>query len=249
MTDSPLGVTVRRARTSDIPRIKHLVDTYAGKILLEKNLVTLYESVQEFWVAERAGEVVGCGALHVLWADLGEVRTVAVDPTVKGQGVGHAIVGRLLEVARELELQRLFVLTFETEFFGRHGFFLQSAHLPEYLFQGSLGFVGIHFGGHIKVPVVHHGVEGGINIVGVAAFFPDIQHEARAEIAAQDGIEDVHAIVVRVFFIKHSAADFDGCLQRAWVGDMLAGGVWQGVVPGKNRFLAACRRLAEGLVQ
>ncbi|WP_328363938.1 amino-acid N-acetyltransferase [Mycobacterium sp. NBC_00419] len=117
-----MGVVVRRARTSDVPDIKRLVDTYAGKILLEKNLVTLYEAVQEFWVAELGGEVVGCGALHVLWADLGEVRTVAVDPKVKGTGVGHAIVLRLLEVARELELQRLFVLTFETEFFGRHGF-------------------------------------------------------------------------------------------------------------------------------
>ena len=113
---------VRRARTSDVPEIKRLVDTYAGKILLEKNLVTLYESVQEFWVAERDDEVVGCGALHVLWADLGEVRTVAVDPTVKGRGVGHAIVDRLLDEARELQLERLFVLTFETEFFGRHGF-------------------------------------------------------------------------------------------------------------------------------
>ena len=73
-------------------------------------------------VAERGGTVIGCGALHVLWADLGEVRTVAVDPTVRGEGVGHAIVDRLLAVARELELERLFVLTFETEFFGRHGF-------------------------------------------------------------------------------------------------------------------------------
>ncbi|WP_232374721.1 amino-acid N-acetyltransferase [Mycolicibacterium mengxianglii] len=116
------GVTVRRARTSDVPAIKSLVDTYAGKILLEKNLVTLYESVQEFWVAERDGTVVGCGALHVLWSDLGEVRTVAVDPSVKGRGVGHRIVEQLLDVARELQLQRLFVLTFETEFFGRHGF-------------------------------------------------------------------------------------------------------------------------------
>ena len=115
-------VVVRRARTSDVPEIKRLVDTYAGKILLEKNLVTLYEAVQEFWVAERDGEVVGCGALHVLWADLGEVRTVAVDPTVKGRGVGHAIVDRLLDEARELQLERLFVLTFETDFFGRHGF-------------------------------------------------------------------------------------------------------------------------------
>jgi amino-acid N-acetyltransferase len=113
---------VRRARTSDVPAIKRLVDTYAGKILLEKNLVTLYEAVQEFWVAEIDGEIIGCGALHVLWADLGEVRTVAVDPKVKGDGIGHAIVDRLLEVARDLQLQRLFVLTFETEFFGRHGF-------------------------------------------------------------------------------------------------------------------------------
>ncbi len=116
------AVQVRRARTPDIPAIKRLVDIYAGKILLEKNLVTLYESVQEFWVAELDGAVVGCGALHVLWADLGEVRTVAVDPSVKGHGVGHAIVSRLLQVARDLELQRLFVLTFETDFFSRHGF-------------------------------------------------------------------------------------------------------------------------------
>lgn len=118
----PTPAIVRRARTSDVPAIKRLVDTYAGRILLEKNLVTLYEAVQEFWVAELDGRIVGCGALHVLWSDLGEVRTVAVDPSVKGRGIGHAIVSRLLEVARELELERLFVLTFETDFFGRHGF-------------------------------------------------------------------------------------------------------------------------------
>jgi amino-acid N-acetyltransferase len=113
---------IRRARTSDVPAIKRLVDTYAGKILLEKNLVTLYE----FWVAEQVGkegrEVIGCGALHVLWSDLGEVRTVAVTPELTSQGIGHAIVDKLLDVARELQLQRLFVLTFETEFFGKHGF-------------------------------------------------------------------------------------------------------------------------------
>lgn len=121
--ESPTGTAVvRRARTSDVTEIKRLVDLYAGKILLEKNLVTLYESVQEFWVAELDGRVVGCGALHVLWSDLGEVRTVAVDPAVTGRGVGHAIVDRLVAVARELELQRLFVLTFETRFFQRHGF-------------------------------------------------------------------------------------------------------------------------------
>ncbi|CAM5714953.1 Amino-acid acetyltransferase [Mycolicibacterium aubagnense] len=73
-------------------------------------------------MAELEGEIVGCGALHVLWADLGEVRTVAAHPKVRGMGVGHAVVAQLLDVARELELQRVFVLTFETVFFSRHGF-------------------------------------------------------------------------------------------------------------------------------
>ncbi|WP_405177335.1 amino-acid N-acetyltransferase [Nocardia sp. NBC_01377] len=118
----PVIPVVRRARTSDIPDIKRLVDVYAGRILLEKSLVTLYEAVQEFWIAELAGRIVGCGALHVLWADLGEVRTVAVHPDVKGHGVGRLIVERLITVARELELSRLFVLTFEVDFFSRHGF-------------------------------------------------------------------------------------------------------------------------------
>ncbi len=116
------ATVVRRARTSDVPTIKRLVDVYAGRILLEKSLVTLYEAVQEFWVAEQNGTVVGCGALHVMWADLGEVRTVAVDPVVKGHGVGHLIVSRLIDVARELHLERVFVLTFEVEFFSRLGF-------------------------------------------------------------------------------------------------------------------------------
>jgi amino-acid N-acetyltransferase len=118
----PDGLKVRRARTSDVPAVKALVDIYAGRILLEKNLVTLYEAVQEFWVAEIDGEIVGCGALHVLWSDLGEVRTVAVHPKVRGKGVGHAVVEQLLDVARDLHLSRIFVLTFEVDFFGGHGF-------------------------------------------------------------------------------------------------------------------------------
>ena len=113
---------MRRARTADVTMIKSLVDGYAGRVLLAKEIVTLYESVQEFLVAELEGEVVGCGALHVLWADLGEIRTVAVHPRAVGRGVGHAIVAGLIDNARELGLARLFVLTFEKHFFGVHGF-------------------------------------------------------------------------------------------------------------------------------
>jgi amino-acid N-acetyltransferase len=116
------GLLVRRARIADVRAIKALVDHYAGKVLLTKQLVTLYESVQEFWVAELDGKVVGCGALHVLWEDLAEIRTVAVDPLAAGRGIGHAIVDQLVALARELGLARIFVLTFETRFFSRHGF-------------------------------------------------------------------------------------------------------------------------------
>lgn len=66
--------------------------------------------------------VVGCGALHVLWEDLAEVRTVAVDPALRGFGVGHRIVSALLDTARELGVSRVFCLTFETGFFAAHGF-------------------------------------------------------------------------------------------------------------------------------
>ena len=117
-----IKVTVRRARVADVRKIKDLVDCYAGAVLLAKQLVTLYEDVQEFWVAERDGEVVGCGALHVLWEDLAEIRTLAVHPDAVSHGVGHALVEGLIEQGRSLGLRRLFVLTFEDRFFSRYGF-------------------------------------------------------------------------------------------------------------------------------
>ncbi|KAB1640809.1 amino-acid N-acetyltransferase [Gulosibacter chungangensis] len=116
--------TIRPARTPDVVGIQELIQPMVDEnILLGKGLVVLYEAVQEFVVAETPdGDLVGCGALHVLWRDLGEVRTIASSPKVRGQGVGHAMLDRLMVDARGLGLERLFCLTFETEFFGRHGF-------------------------------------------------------------------------------------------------------------------------------
>jgi len=82
----------------------------------------LYEDVQEFTVAVEGDVVVGCGALHVLWEDLAEVRTVAVLDRLKGSGVGHKILEVIIERARMVGVERIFCLTFETQFFGRHGF-------------------------------------------------------------------------------------------------------------------------------
>ena len=105
-----------------MPELRRLVDAYVSEgILLDKALVTLYEDVQEFWVAERDADtrVIGCGALHVMWEDLAEVRTLAVDPAARGIGVGHRLLDKLLETARWLGVRRVFCLTFEVDFFGK----------------------------------------------------------------------------------------------------------------------------------
>lgn len=118
-----MTVELRPARTSDVALIRRLIDTFAPKgILLDKPMVTLYEDVQEFVVAQVDGVAVGCGALHVLWSDLAEVRTLAVDPLCQHSGVGHAVLTALLERARAVGVDRVFCLTFEVDFFAAHGF-------------------------------------------------------------------------------------------------------------------------------
>lgn len=118
-------VTVRPALPADVRAIRALVEPYAEqRILLAKEMVGYYEAVQEFLVADAgpAGPVVGCGALHVMWDDLAEIRTLAVSPEYRGLRVGHAMVEALVARARDLGLRRVFCLTFEVEFFLKHGF-------------------------------------------------------------------------------------------------------------------------------
>jgi amino-acid N-acetyltransferase len=116
--------TVRPARTADVRAIEALVEPLVQRrILLGKERVVFYEAVQEFRVVEDdAGNLIGCGALHVMWEDLGEVRTLAVTDEWLHRGVGHAILTDIERAARDLGLTRLFCLTFETSFFERHGF-------------------------------------------------------------------------------------------------------------------------------
>jgi len=118
-----MTIEIRPARTGDVKQIRALIDTYAvpGR-MLGKETVTLYESVQEFTVAVKGDRVVGCGALHVLWEDLAEVRTVAVSPDHQRQGIGHKILDSIVARAKSVGVERIFCLTFETEFFGSHGF-------------------------------------------------------------------------------------------------------------------------------
>lgn len=117
---------IRPATPKDVPAIRALVAPYADKrILIAKEAVNYYESVQEFVVAcdpLDPTQVFGCGALHIMWAELAEIRTLAVSKDHLGMGIGHAIVEELLTRAKNFELKHVFCLTFETKFFERHGF-------------------------------------------------------------------------------------------------------------------------------
>ncbi len=118
-----VSFTVRPARSADILGIHQLLAPLVERrILLGKDLAVLYGAVQEFVVAESDGQLIGCGALHVMWEDLGEVRTLIVRDDWLRHGVGREIVAQLEIRARELGLTRLFCLTFEVEFFTRRGF-------------------------------------------------------------------------------------------------------------------------------
>lgn len=118
-----MNLSIRPALPSDVRVIRSLVEPYAERrILLAKELVGYFEAVQEFVVAESDGVVVGCGALHVMWDDLAEIRTLAVAPEHLGQGIGHRLVTALVGRAQAFGLQRVFCLTFEVDFFTRQGF-------------------------------------------------------------------------------------------------------------------------------
>jgi amino-acid N-acetyltransferase len=114
---------VRRARAGDVRAIRALVEPLTeARVLVAKEAVAYYEGLQEFRVAECGGELAGCGALHVMWEDLAEVRTLAVADAFRGRGVGTSLLEALLDEAREIGVERVFCLTFEVGFFTRHGF-------------------------------------------------------------------------------------------------------------------------------
>ncbi len=116
-------ITIRAARTTDVREIRTLIDSYSTDgSLLSKATVTIFEDIQEFLVASDGERVIGCGALHVMWEDLAEVRTLAVVPDRAHEGIGSQLLEQLLERASLLGTRRVFCLTFRKDFFEHHGF-------------------------------------------------------------------------------------------------------------------------------
>ncbi|MGI5901383.1 MAG: N-acetyltransferase [Desulfitobacteriia bacterium] len=116
-------VNYRYARLSDVEEILELINSFAAKgIMLPRSRSSLYESIREFVVAISQGKIIGTGSLHIVWNDLAEIRTLAIDERYQGQGVGRKIVEILLEEAVELQCPRVFTLTYQVDFFQRLGF-------------------------------------------------------------------------------------------------------------------------------
>lgn len=124
----PNGLIIRRARTADVAAISELIAPLVEeRILLGKEKVNLFENLHEFWLvadphAEGGERLAGCAAMHVIWEDLAEARTVATSPDYRRRGVGRALIEQIVADARLIGVGRIFCLTFETEFFGAMGF-------------------------------------------------------------------------------------------------------------------------------
>jgi amino-acid N-acetyltransferase len=114
---------IRPASIYDVPRIQEIINSHAelGRMLF-KSLAQLYERIRDFAVYELDGEIVGCVALSVIWADLSEVRSLAVDENFRGRGIGSRLVGWAVEEARRLQIRRIMALTYEPNFFAKSGF-------------------------------------------------------------------------------------------------------------------------------
>ena len=114
---------LRNATVHDVPRIREIINSHAelGKMLF-KSYQQLYENLRDFAVYEENGVVTGCVALTVIWADMAEVRSLAVDAACQGRGIGRRLVQWTLEEARRLHIRKIMSLTYEPEFFGKLGF-------------------------------------------------------------------------------------------------------------------------------
>ena len=116
-------VMIRPATVHDVPRISEIINSHAelGKMLF-KSYAQLYEDLRDFAVYEKDGKVVACTALAIIWADLTEVRSLAVDDAYRGQGIGRRLVEWCVDEARRMQIRRLMSLTYEQTFFEKLGF-------------------------------------------------------------------------------------------------------------------------------
>jgi amino-acid N-acetyltransferase len=138
-------IIIRKAIVGDVPSISETINVHAPKgIMLPRPISQIYDNVRDYHVIEYNGEIIGCGALHVTWSDLAEIRALSIKEEYIGKGYGRRIVERLLDEAKELEVEKVFVLTYQDKFFGVMGFHeIDKAELPHKIWSECVNC--IHF--------------------------------------------------------------------------------------------------------
>ncbi|ABQ25903.1 N-acetyltransferase [Geotalea uraniireducens] len=123
---------LRKAQISDVKDIQKLLTFFASRgDMLSRSLSELYEAIRDFYIVEEEGRLVGTAALHIVWEDLAEVRSVAVAEDAGKKGIGTQVVQACIDEAKELGLKRVFCLTYKPNFFARFGFrIVDKSELP-----------------------------------------------------------------------------------------------------------------------
>lgn len=145
---------IRKATILDVQALRSLINSYAqeGK-MLSRSLSELYENIRDFSVAETEGEIIGCCALHSVWEDLAEVKSLAVIKNWTGQGIGKKLLEAALAQVSSLNIRRVFVLTYEPEFFKKQGFrIIDKSELPHKVWSECIKCV--HFPDCNEVPLI-----------------------------------------------------------------------------------------------
>ena len=115
-------IKVEKAKISDVPRMHKLINTFATRgEMLARPLSEIYENIRDFVVVREGKRIIGCAALHVMWSDLAEIKSVAVDEELQKQGVGNVLVDACITEARELGIATVFCLTYKPKFFNKLG--------------------------------------------------------------------------------------------------------------------------------
>jgi amino-acid N-acetyltransferase len=114
---------IRKATVIDVKSIHQLINRYAKKdLMLPRSLSEIYENLRDYWIFEEKGKVSGCGALHICWENLAEIKSLAVLENKQRQGIGRKIVEVCIQEAREFKIKQVFALTFQPRFFKKCGF-------------------------------------------------------------------------------------------------------------------------------
>jgi len=132
---------IRKARMGDVKAIQKLIAEYARKgDMLPRSLSEIYENLRDYFVYLQNGEeVIGSAAIHIMWEDLAEVRSLAVRDGHKSKGVGTKLVEACISEAIVLGIKRVFALTYKPEFFEKLGFFpVEKSDLPQKIWTDCL---------------------------------------------------------------------------------------------------------------